>query len=257
MFINVFMSFLYATAEEIGYDPTVHRVPYGKGFTYVYQLQTSEGPKYFRTIEPLFNSRVLCISGRNTRIWKAVEVGDFQDLEAKQNVAEVALKDVWLDNGSATEKEIQEQIFSALREVKETDYDWAPEQLRKVLEDIFRNERYNDYFMEIRYDTLLSCTKPLSKAATPAPDLLRPVKVAATSGNVVEGSIQAGASSGVFGSSIRPHGKPIFPRKYQGKKHYRLVYGEVGHSLDRAANLKTSFTAVGDVFIGMLVHPSP
>ncbi|KAF9446808.1 hypothetical protein P691DRAFT_761318, partial [Macrolepiota fuliginosa MF-IS2] len=66
-FIRVFMSFLYATPEEIGYDPTIRRQLYDNMFHYIYELKTDEGPKYFRTIEPLFNSRVLCITGRKTQ----------------------------------------------------------------------------------------------------------------------------------------------------------------------------------------------
>ncbi|KAF9446799.1 hypothetical protein P691DRAFT_707861 [Macrolepiota fuliginosa MF-IS2] len=252
-FIQVFMSLLFATPKEIGYDPTVHRVTYNKCFHYVYKLSTNEGKKYFRTLEPLFNLRVLCITGRKTRVWRAIEVCGPEDLDAKDGALEVAVKDVWLDADSATEKEKQEKIFAALGKAKESDYDWAPESLHQHLNQVFKSNQYRDYFMEIKYDTVLSHTKSLSESAKRAPNILHHIDFAITSGNVIEGSTQAKTPSAIAGSSIRPHGKPKFFRQYRDKKHYRLIYGEVGHSLYKAVNLDTSFTAIRDVFVALVL----
>jgi len=52
------------------FDPTVKRVRFHKELCYVYQV----GGRFFRTIKSLLISRVLCITGRKTRVWEAVEV---------------------------------------------------------------------------------------------------------------------------------------------------------------------------------------
>ena len=61
---------LDVTKGKIGFDPTVKRVRFHKEICYVYQV----GGRFFRTIKSLFISRVLCITGRKTRVWEAVEV---------------------------------------------------------------------------------------------------------------------------------------------------------------------------------------
>ncbi|KAF9447329.1 hypothetical protein P691DRAFT_671771, partial [Macrolepiota fuliginosa MF-IS2] len=45
--------------------------------------------------------------------------------------------------------------------------------------------------------------------------------------------------------------KPVFSRVYRVKKHYRLVYAQVGHPLDQAENLSTSLTAITHAFIAL------
>ncbi|KAF9441912.1 hypothetical protein P691DRAFT_714815 [Macrolepiota fuliginosa MF-IS2] len=266
-FIHVFMSFLYATPEEIGYDPTIHRELYDNKFHYIYELKTDEGTKYFRTIEPLFNSRVLCITGRKTRVWRAIEVRGSGDFAAKDGASEIALKDVWLEVDADTEKQNQDKVFDALEQLDEKAYSWATGSLYNRLKEAIQKRRYRNYFMEIKYDTVLPGTKPLSTAATVAPDLLlhprdvvpMPTTPATTSmptkasGNIISSSSQVNASSDLSVGPPRPPGKPKFPRVYQVRKHYRLVYGQVGHSLDQAKDIGSSFVAVGHAFVGLVL----
>ncbi|KAF9442384.1 hypothetical protein P691DRAFT_681585, partial [Macrolepiota fuliginosa MF-IS2] len=140
-FIQVFVSLLFAMPKGIGYDPTIHQVTYNEGFHYIYKLVTNEGMKYFRTVEPLFNSQVLCITGRKTHVWRAIKVCGLEDLDAKDDAPEVALRDVWLDTNLATEKEKQKKIFAALGKIKESDYDWALESFHQHLNEIFKSNQ--------------------------------------------------------------------------------------------------------------------
>ncbi|KAF9441182.1 hypothetical protein P691DRAFT_739850 [Macrolepiota fuliginosa MF-IS2] len=264
-FIEVFMSFLYATPEEIGYDPTIRRQLYENKFHYIYELKTDKGPKYFRTIEPLFNSRALCITGRKTRVWRAIEVRDAEDFAAKDGTSEIALKDVWLEVDAETEKQNQDQVFDALNQLDENAYSWLTGYLYDRLKEAIQDKGYRDYFMEIKYDTVLPGTKPLSTAATAAPNLLRNLHDVVTtpvttttmsmkaSGDVVSNSSQTNAPSGLSDRSTRLPGKPHFPRVNQARKHYRLIYGQVGHSLNRATNLDNSFTAIVHAFIALIL----
>ncbi|EKM78231.1 hypothetical protein AGABI1DRAFT_30779, partial [Agaricus bisporus var. burnettii JB137-S8] len=121
-FIHVFLSLLYATREEIGYDPTIHRVLHDNEIQYVYEVVCEGETRYFRTIATLFTSQSLRITGRKTRVWKAVEVEGYdgnKHRKEKEGGREVALKDCWLDEGSRTEKDNLDGILNALAEVKE------------------------------------------------------------------------------------------------------------------------------------------
>ena len=95
----------------MGFDSTVHRIELEGKIRYVYELrQKAPGEKlYFRTMGTIFNSRTACISGRKTRVWRAIQVSGPDGLEIKGD-KEVALKDVWLDKGSQTEKQNQDSI---------------------------------------------------------------------------------------------------------------------------------------------------
>ncbi|KAF9454398.1 hypothetical protein P691DRAFT_770599 [Macrolepiota fuliginosa MF-IS2] len=194
-FIHVFMSFLYATPEEIGYDPTIRRQLYDNKFHYIYELKTNEG-------------------------------------QTKDGASEVALKDVWLEVDADTEKQNQDKVFDALEQLGEKAYSWATEHLR---------------------------AKPLSAAATAALNLRKSHNVRTptttttmptkASGNIIPNLGQVNASSGLLSRFTQPPSKPQFPRVFQARKHYRLVYGQVGHSLNRAKNHDASFTAIGHVFV--------
>ncbi|KXN88359.1 hypothetical protein AN958_07504 [Leucoagaricus sp. SymC.cos] len=113
-FIRVCLSFLYATCEELGFDPTVKRGIFDKQICYIYQL----GNRYFRTVKPLFVSKTLCITGRKTRVWEAIEVSGPDGETSVGEGKKVAVKDVWVDKDRAKEKEIQDAIFARLEGVQ-------------------------------------------------------------------------------------------------------------------------------------------
>ena len=112
-FIRVFVSFVHATKDEMGFDPTVRRVMFHNRMCYVYQVDG----RFFRTINPLFRGRVLGIAGRMTRVWEAVEVGGTSEEEIrkeKNGGRRCVVKDVWLDKDSHTEGNNLSKIFAAL-----------------------------------------------------------------------------------------------------------------------------------------------
>ena len=80
-------------------------------------------PLYLQTTATIFNPRIMCISGRKTRVWRAIQVTGMDGLE-ETGSKEVVLKDVWLDKGSQTEKENQNLIYGKLRQIKEGDCEW-------------------------------------------------------------------------------------------------------------------------------------
>lgn len=137
---------------RIGYDSTVHRVLYGNDTCYVYKTEMQGHKKCFRTVKPLFSPRVRCITERKTRVWQAVEVEGVHDYEVGRvkDGSAVALKDVWLDDKSETEKQILDNIFERLQKVKEEDYEWAYDELKGYLKHLLEPGRYKNHFMEIK-----------------------------------------------------------------------------------------------------------
>ena len=102
----------------MGFDPTVHRIMFKGKIRYVYKMTPKESdemrePLYFRTTATIFNPHITCISGRKTRVWRAIQVTGMDGLE-ETGSKEVVLKDVWLDKGSQTEKENQNLIYGKL-----------------------------------------------------------------------------------------------------------------------------------------------
>jgi len=87
----------------------------------------------------IFNPCTTCISGRKTRVWRAIQVTGPDGLETQGNT-EVALKDVWLDKDSQTEKQNQESIYAKLEKIKQEDLKWLDDdyqgQVKEVLSPI-------------------------------------------------------------------------------------------------------------------------
>jgi hypothetical protein len=215
-----------------------------------------------------------CITGRKTRVWKAIEVKGFEGNavnEKPNGDTEVALKDVWLDDGSRTEKQNLDAIFGRLETIKEDAYQWAPPPLQSKLKAALENEGYKDYFMEIVCDSFnLSSSKETSDQATPAPQILNfngkgpvndddgNVKVLEDR-NMLTGSTHSTGynhttSDKSKGSAYSKACLKVKTRSYKVKRQYRLVYKEVGESLDLVETLETTFIALLDAYIGRLAH---
>ncbi|KAF8882556.1 hypothetical protein BD779DRAFT_1674902 [Infundibulicybe gibba] len=103
--------------------------------------------RYFQTRGLIAEYRSLCITGRMTRVWKAVEL----DQEQTSVVGEpVVLKDIWLEEAAQTEKQIQDKIFSDIRSFA----------------DVLKKDKYKDYFLHILCDYQGETTKPLAPTAS-------------------------------------------------------------------------------------------
>jgi hypothetical protein len=240
----------------------------------VYEIPTENGTRYFKTVDSLAHRRILCITGRKTRVWRAVEVKGFERgaVDEKPNGdTAVALKDVWLDDGSRTEKQNLDAIFERLETINEDAYQWAPPPLQSKLKAALENEGYKDYFMEIVCDSFnLSSSKETSDQAIPAPQILSfngkgLVNDDDGNGKVMEdrnlltGSTQTTgyghmASDKSKGASHSKARLKVKMRSYKVKRQYRLVYKEVGESLDRVKTLETAFSALLDAYMCRLAR---
>ncbi len=244
---------------EIGYDPTVQRLPHNGEICYVYEVGTVESPKYYRTVELLFTARVLCITGRKTRVWKVRQVERPRNGEMGEDIGkeDVVLKDGWLDEGSLSEKEIQAAIFQRLRKIKPSQFKWArpAEYLHGPLTEAFKGRRYEEYFMKILDSRRFGRTKPCQGSAKPNPQILSFAEHKPPNPlHMVDGSKQTGNHSGTPADPppLVSQKKEYQPRQYKTKEQHRLIYQNVGYTLSNAKDLSTSFRAVHDTFIGVL-----
>ncbi|KAJ3561933.1 hypothetical protein NP233_g9889 [Leucocoprinus birnbaumii] len=260
-FVRVFVSFLWATEHEIGFDPTVHRVKLGEEIRYVYQVEQ----KFFLTQSTIHNPRLLSISGRTTRVWEVVQVAGTtpsQVQEIMNNGKTYALKDVWLDENAPTERAILDNIFGRLKPDLLPDRQLLPESsLWGVLEVALDNEQYKKYFMEIVCDQQGDRSKPILKDAflsgqiAPDPDILDTsspdLSEQDSSRSCVKGSTQEYTSQRFFGDKYQPGDMPKDARSFGVKRQYRLVYADVGQPLRLVPNLGALFQGIHDAFIAL------
>ncbi|KDQ22354.1 hypothetical protein PLEOSDRAFT_1068715 [Pleurotus ostreatus PC15] len=165
LLIKVFMSFLFATEEELGYDPMVTRDAKGD---YIYRIPSTEQgqqrDRFFLTTASIAEYRSNNITGRMARVWKVVECHPSGAVVSPSGPSHV-LKDVWLEDSALTEAQIQSQIFEDIqrffRDKQDARY-LAFERLRPSISDLERNDRYKKYFIEIMADYEGERTKPRS-----------------------------------------------------------------------------------------------
>ncbi|KAF4581315.1 hypothetical protein EYR40_002903 [Pleurotus pulmonarius] len=164
LLIKVFMSFLFATEEELGYDPMVTRDAKGD---YIYRIPSTEQgqqrDRFFRTTASIAEYRSNNITGRMARVWKVVECNSNGDVISPREPSRV-LKDVWLEDSALTESQIQSQIFEDLKKFfvdKQDKRYLAFEKLQPSISDLEKDDTYQKYFIKIVTDYEGKRTKPL------------------------------------------------------------------------------------------------
>ncbi|KAF5364010.1 hypothetical protein D9756_001069 [Leucocoprinus leucothites] len=251
-FVHTFVSFLFATKAEMGFDPTVHRVEIANEYRYVYEVQK----RFFLTKAPIFDPRVLCISGRKTRVWMVVEVASISKDALRKpldNGKEYALKDVWLDEGSLTEGKILSHIFARLDHVSVPYHDQLSEPLANILDETLRNKQYERYFMNIVCDQEGRSTRsvPEDGRVQPNPQILDMTPSDLTDEKAKRSTLRGSTQN--FSGRRRAGSAPPSKRDYKTKRQYRLVYADVGKPIHDGLNLGSFFQAIHDTFIALLL----
>ena len=244
----------------MGFDPTVHRVMFEDKIRYVYELTPKESGEtlYFRTTKTIFNPRIACISGRKTRVWRAIQVTGPKGSEEKGD-KEVVLKDVWLDKGSPKEKDNQHLIYDRLRQVREEgNCEWIHANYRTRVDDALANIPDSLPFMRILHDAEgVTCKERLASAGPDRTILSSPEHSVSSSKNVSSFSTQNKPSNSATGTSrdarMNMEQRNCPERRYIAKTQCRLVYAEVGYALHDVRSIDKAFRAINDVFIGDMV----
>ncbi|KAF9555707.1 hypothetical protein CPC08DRAFT_752921 [Agrocybe pediades] len=155
--VTILTSFMFATDEEMGYDPTITLHEANGKTQYTYRIPGSPKDRFFRTTGTIDDYRSLNITGRRTRVWLVEERKSANDNAARISPdAAYVLKDVWLDSKAPTEKEIQQSIFANIEEFlgctilppKKADL----AELRVKHAHLLKDEAFKRYFMTIVTD---------------------------------------------------------------------------------------------------------
>lgn len=130
---------------------------------------------FFKTTQIVSEIRNFRIAGRNTRIWKAVEVVSKDNLTPKDNGREIILKDAWIDHDAVDEFDIQQQLFRDIDVVKQGNWQ-ASALLSSIsqspsgaemtkLGEYLKDDSYKDLFL--RFDEKMRYTSKPSKSIHP------------------------------------------------------------------------------------------
>lgn len=264
--ISIFLSLLFDDEKGLGYDPNVRRCC-GDIIHYEYEVPAEDGSRYYRTCRALSSYRSLGISGRMTRVWEAVQISGFGGSVLLPSTP-VALKDVWLDEGAMTERQIQTKIFDAVEDEctkhkggRKSRLDLiAP--LRKTMGgtplEIIVGGKYRDYFMNISCDGKGQRLKNKPNSATPVRGLFsseNPKDVSSRSRRIPNADQSRNMGTPVHPFQRSPHTDVAHHqihqnRSYRAKERYFLVYEDVCTALHDAPNLPTSFKALLDAWMG-------
>uniref|UniRef100_A0A8H7YBN7 Fungal-type protein kinase domain-containing protein n=1 Tax=Psilocybe cubensis TaxID=181762 RepID=A0A8H7YBN7_PSICU len=231
LLVKVFLSFLFATDEELGYNPDVTLVE-GKKRQYTFKIPSSDGKsaKFYRTVKVLSEYRSNNISGRMARVWLVDQV----DSEGNKIGPQCILKDVWLAVNALTEKEIQTAIFADIEKYchpDKPDYNLAsdppedsPQAALNAIKmrnaELVKSGEYKQYFLEIESDHAGKPSKDVLEGCTPVTGLFQNAD-ANRIASLNENSIRPVGSTGL--SKTR---QPSI-RTYTPRKQYRVIFKEV------------------------------
>ena len=206
-----------ATSRQYGLDPTIKRV--GNTQQYDIAVHSSDGTtRTFRTLELLAGGNSGAMQCSGTRVWKVVEMDD--ELETRQTMA---LKDSWVGPQQQPEGAIYEQLQLARIAAEQTSATSSP-----FLTVVCHGDVYMDHLTR----EALDCTHKLRQLSS-MHSAIR------SRSELIEQETVAGAVT----QSV--------PKRLV---HYRIVFKEVGKSLDKETSLPKIFQALSRVALGMFEH---
>ncbi|PPQ89009.1 hypothetical protein CVT25_005108 [Psilocybe cyanescens] len=235
--IRILAAFLFATDEELGYDPMVTREKDGCYTFKIPDPMITDQCQCFRTVDTLSEYRSNNITGRMARVYKVTKLDDKGEAIGEPLV----LKDVWLDQSALTEREIQNAIFNDIEKFWQ-----APteiEQMRTLQEDhkqLVKDKGYRQYFLAIVLDHSGTTTTDypagavIKKGLLQEPDLKKHTPKSGTGTNAMF------SDSRSRNEGTHPVNKvevPVAPRTFEVKKHYRVVFQEVCRTVGKLGTL--------------------
>ncbi|KAF5334194.1 hypothetical protein D9611_014506 [Ephemerocybe angulata] len=163
--VRVLVSLLSASDEDLGLNPNIALYPKKHahpGFIYRFPGDSAGRSRFFKTTGVVQEASSETLSWGTTRVWKAVEVANFEgdDLVPKVAPKEVIIKDVWIDAKAETEKEIQDKVFKSIDDFLEGPEPWRDHpclaKMKPAHFDAFQslvaNKKYRERFLQIRED---------------------------------------------------------------------------------------------------------
>lgn len=117
--IRCFLSFMFADSFEMGYYPSVYKVPKSSAYAYAIKENASGSPhnrkRYFRTVKTILVPRRICVTGRATRVVEVQEIYSFENPTPIPEAKTYVLREAWIEQDAKTERQIQAEIFADLK----------------------------------------------------------------------------------------------------------------------------------------------
>ncbi|KAG8948429.1 hypothetical protein FRC04_009799 [Tulasnella sp. 424] len=253
-YIRIMLSLLFANEEELGYDQTVRRhlereQKKIQNVCFVYQV----GNRYFKTRKAIFDDRSLCITGRATRVWEAIEVRSFQNLQHVDKATPMVLKDVWLDSGSKTESENLRGVFDELKEIAKglekggdepEAFNGMEDGQKELLRQCLMKESWTQYFLSVVCDWQGRESKKVPEGAQHFPTLFDLPPSTSTPSSHPHAD-RSRATTSHPGNRLQPVEEQP-PRHYRPKRQYRVVFSEVCEALHDVRTLQDVAIALRD-----------
>ncbi|KAK0195828.1 hypothetical protein F5146DRAFT_951483 [Armillaria mellea] len=236
--IRYVLSLSFATAEELGYDVSVTRVAYplaSNPSEHTIQYDYLICGKTYRTVKCLSSFRASSLLSRATRVWTVCQIKE-------EGQPLCALKDVWVPSNAQTELEIQLEIFHSIEENH-------PE-----IGDEYRKK----YFMEILacevVKTSQNCSDDMPVFVRKGLEIIGDLALYTPEAANVSRTMPGSTISTPTGASLAnpdADNKPQPPRLYNGRKHVRVVFADVGKSLSDIRQPRVLFKALSDALEGL------
>lgn len=284
--VAIFMSFIFATPTQLGYDPNVKRIYPQDGQEYlIFKLSdesiTQEDPQtlattknyYFKTIKTLWECFSLCITGRTTRVWLVHQVASFENHNRLDNAPDKVLKDCWLDAKAMTEREIQRQIFKDIvdfsNDIKRAgspsrvkfDAVTAPldtttfinNPFGSILKEVFENTNFKKYFLTIYCEAIGATSKGKSPSGYPWPELFtEKVSKQKPAGNTSANDTRGGGQNQ---SPNKSSPEKVFKdRDFVPRRQCRVVFDEVCTAIQELSSFEYTMSALKDGLVGMFTN---
>lgn len=251
------LSLTFATEEELGYDSTIKRClnPETDKVCFVYDV----GGHYFKTQKAIFDHRSLCITGRATRVWEAIEVASFDKLQPLCGSRTVVLKDVWLDAESMTEGDIQRQIFADLKNladalragVEPEGFEGMDDKSKKRLQECLLAQHWGRYFLTVVHEWQGMASKEVAEAAEPDSTIFGAPPVTIKTSSLPHADPSRMSLSRP--SDLLPRKEKTFNRRHCPKQQSRLVFKQVCVALHDVSKLGNVLTALSSCVFGEVI----
>ena len=250
-------TFLFLKPEELGLDPTVTAVVVEGKQAFVYEITDTKTKEkhYFRTIETLSEYRSNGISGRKTRVWKVKEVVSPKDpLIFTTNAQVVVMKDIYLDDGALTEREIQDEFYKDVDALKGKQMDGLPnfETRQNEIWKLLDGDTYKQHFLTILHDHTGFVSKSVADDSVADPTIFQqPDKKLKVAGSPVVDRSRSQVHPGPTQSLSEIPTKPQKERTFVAKRQYRVVFRECCVAMHRVIRFQDSMEALRGAVLGM------
>ncbi|KAF6754776.1 hypothetical protein DFP72DRAFT_1009369 [Ephemerocybe angulata] len=231
-FIRVMVSLLSASDEDLGINPNIVLYPKkhpDPAFIFGFPCGTAGIRRFFKTTSIVEECRSKRLSGRETRVWKAVEVANFEGKALADNLTpkEIIIKDVWIDGPADTEKQIQDKVFKNIDDFVDDPQPWRdhpclakfPPSRLDDLETLITNKKYQERFLRIRGHFEGPLSKSVAKDAWASPSIFTQARVEAVSMSPLKTQRNRSEYEPTPASQVAPVPKSALQFKMSGEIH--------------------------------------